>query len=209
MNWFDIGIIVVLLFSARGGIKDGPVKILNRMVELILCWFFTSQIVAIFVSSTFYPSEYIIYIPLFATIGLVQYLLPKIRKTLFYSPGVTTWPSGNYVNFPCRWKTLRCSIITTILGLSPDVNRLVGLLLGLIYGAAISAAIILLFARATYSLPKPFEPIQVQLISEDALAGSTGVRVFKGVVDDLPLSAFGFIYGTFSDPLDMLEERRF
>ena len=104
---------------------------------------------------------------------------------------------------------MRCSIITTILGLSPDVNRLVGLLLGLIYGVAVSAVLILLLARVTYSLPKPFEPIQVYSFSENALAGSAVVRVFTGVVDDLPLSAFGFLHGTFSDPLDMLAERRF
>ena len=112
------------------------------------------------------------------------------------------------------------------LGLSGMVDRLGGLALGLLFGAAISGAIIMALARLTYDfdtsavtglVPEQVagqvarieeqlakvEDVREQL--ETSLTGSQLVSVFITVTDAIPADALGFVPSDFKAALDILE----
>ena len=112
------------------------------------------------------------------------------------------------------------------LGLSSMVDRLGGLALGALFGAAISAVIIIALARLTYdfdtSVVTDLVPAQVagqvaeldeQLAKvenvreqlETALTESKLVSIFIDISDAIPASTFGFVPSDFKAALDILE----
>ena len=107
------------------------------------------------------------------------------------------------------------------LGLSTMTDRLGGLVIGLIIGLVISAALIVLLGRATYSFELPEEglagtatarvgrqltDLEVRESMEKALTESSFVRALVNVADALPSGALGFIPSDFETTFDLLAE---
>lgn len=107
------------------------------------------------------------------------------------------------------------------LGLSAMTDRLGGLVIGLIIGLVISAALIVLLGRATYSFELPEEglagtatarvsrqltDLEVRESMEKALTESGFVRALVNVADALPSDALGFIPSDFETTFDLLGE---
>jgi uncharacterized membrane protein required for colicin V production len=107
------------------------------------------------------------------------------------------------------------------LGLSAMTDRLGGLVIGLIIGLVISAALIVLLGRATYSFELPEEglagtatarvsrqltDLEVRESMEKALTESGFVRALVNVADALPSGALGFIPSDFETTFDLLGE---
>ena len=107
------------------------------------------------------------------------------------------------------------------LGLSAMTDRLGGLVIGLIIGLVISAALIVLLGRATYSFELPEEglagtatarvsrqltDLEVRESMEKALTDSGFVRALVNVADALPSDALGFIPSDFETTFDLLGE---
>ncbi len=100
------------------------------------------------------------------------------------------------------------------------VDRLGGLAVGLVAGAAISGAAIIGMAQLTYNSGIPEEGLAAVVLEgrapqvvdakhklEDALTGSALVPIFIGVTDALPADALGFVPSDFRVALNTLQKR--
>ena len=118
-------------------------------------------------------------------------------------------------------KIVRPLLAAFTLGLSGLVDRLGGVVLGLLIGAAISGAIIIGLARLTYNfnigdiaeaVPGQVteQLVQVENVKgavEDALTGSQLVPIFIDFADALPANALGYVPSDFRVALDILKEK--
>ena len=186
MNWLDIVIIGLLLFGALRGMRIGLIGALLNAAALLIAWLFAGQIASLIAQAIpFALPGYAISILFFAVIALIL-----IAAQLL-------------------WKALRGPTGMVTLGMSSAVDRVGGLLLGLIIGAALSAVLLLALARLSYGLPASgvLDRVNINVGVENALADSTAARVFVRGVNALPASALGFVPDGFAEPLDMLERR--
>ena len=91
------------------------------------------------------------------------------------------------------------------------IDSLGAIAVGLLFGLALSGALILAVARFSSDLPE--EGIAGAITGgfrgniQDALVESSLVPVFIDITDAIPADAMGFIPGDFRDALDVLEER--
>ncbi len=189
MNWLDIVILGLLLFGALRGLRIGLIGALLNAAALMLAWLFGGQIASLVAQTIpFALPGYAISVLFFAVIALALFGAQLL------------------------WKALRGPTGMITLGTSSAIDRIGGLLLGLIIGFALSAVLLLALARLTYDLPSYGEigalsRVNINVGVENALADSTAARVFVSGVNALPASALGFVPGGFAEPLDMLERR--
>ena len=116
------------------------------------------------------------------------------------------------------WRLARPFLMAATMGMSSMVNKLGGLALGIIIGATVSFALIVVSARLTYDFELPdggiagsvTERVPVQGSREwleGVLVDSTIVSTFVDVADAVPGSTLGFIPSDFEAALNILEER--
>ena len=116
------------------------------------------------------------------------------------------------------WRLARPFLMAATMGMSGMVNKLGGLALGIVIGATVSFALIVVSARLTYDFELPdggiagsvTERVPVQSSREwleGVLVDSTIVSTFVDVADAVPGSTLGFIPSDFEAALNILEER--
>ena len=116
------------------------------------------------------------------------------------------------------WRLARPFLMAATMGMSGMVNKLGGLALGIVIGATVSFALIVVSARLTYDFELPdggiagsvTERVPVQGSREwleGVLVDSTIVSTFVDVADAVPGSTLGFIPSDFEAALNILEER--
>ena len=113
------------------------------------------------------------------------------------------------------WRRLAGPLLmAATMGMSGMVNKLGGVALGIVIGATVSFALIVVSARLTYDfqLPDGGVPGSVTEQSsrewlEGVLVDSTIVSTFVDVADAVPGSTLGFIPSDFEAALNILEER--
>ena len=116
------------------------------------------------------------------------------------------------------WRLARPLLMAATMGMSGMVNKLGGLALGIVIGATVSFALIVVSARLTYDFQLPdggvagsvTERVPVQSSKEwleGVLVDSTIVSAFVDVADAVPGSTLGFIPSDFEAALNILEER--
>ena len=110
------------------------------------------------------------------------------------------------------WSIIRKSLGIATLGASSLIDRIGGLLLGIILGGVLAAALILGLARLAYDMPLESGDAsgtsrQVRDGLERSLAESAVVRLFIEETEDLPLNAFGFITPGFAESLELVGRR--
>lgn len=110
------------------------------------------------------------------------------------------------------WKIIQKSLGIATLGATSVVDRVGGLLLGVVLGAVLAGALVLGLARLTYDMPlesrdTPGTSRQVRDGLERSLAESALVEIFIEETEDLPLNAFGFITPGFAESLELVGRR--
>lgn len=188
MNWLDIVLIGLVIIGALRGFRIGLLSAAVNAFALAAGWLFASQIAyALGLAGGSFGWEsasviVVVYaIAIALTVAVVQFAWRIISKSL----GIVT------------------------LGASSLIDRVGGLLLGVILGAALAAVLVLALARLTYDIP--FESTaaldesgNVRYGLERALTESALVRTFIEETDGLPLNGFGLITPGFANSLEML-----
>ncbi len=191
MNWLDIVLIGLVVIGALRGFRIGLLGAAVNALALIVGWLFASQVAYAlglvggyleWGSTSIIVAVYVIVIA--ATVAAVQF----------------------------AWKIVRKSLGIVTLGASSMVDRLGGLLLGIILGSILAGALVLALARFTYDMPLeatnvPSASGNVRAGLERALTESVVVRTFIEQTEGLPLNAFGLISPGFAESLEMLGRR--
>ena len=191
MNWLDIVLIGLVVIGALRGFRIGLFGAVVNVLALVLGWFIASQIAYglglaggyfEWSSSSIIVVVYVLTIAL--TIAVVQF----------------------------AWKIIRTSLGIATLGASSLVDRVGGLLLGVILGGVLAGVLVLGLARLTYNMPLESGNAvgtnrQVRDGLERSLAESAVVRIFIEETEGLPLNAFGFITPGFAESLEMVGRR--
>lgn len=202
MNWLDIVLIVVLAVGFLYGLKTGLIGAAFMAVGVIVGWQLAGHYadnVGDAMSSTISNDtvvSFIAYAAILVASIFVSGIVAKIVK-----PFLTVFT----------------------LGMSAMVDKLGGLVLGLILGALISGAAILGLARLAYNFEIPDVPeggvagtiadkipipdtLEVKEGLQDALVASSFVRTFVSVVDKIPGDAIGFVPNDFEISIEILRE---
>ena len=197
MNWLDLVIIVIVAAGAYMGMKMGLIGAGIAAVGGLLGWLLAGQLaddLGELIGQSLSGDRWVTvisYVIIIALAIVVANLAGKFARPLL---NVAT------------------------LGLAGMVDRLGGLALGAILGAAISGAIIIAMARFAYNFEFPEEGIagivaeripkveETKERVEAALSGSAIVPLFIDLTDALPGDAFGFVPYDFKVSLDILEQ---
>lgn len=191
MNWLDIVLIGLVVIGALRGFRIGLFGAVVNVFALILGWLVASQIAYglglaggyfEWSSSSVIVAVYVISIAL--TVAAVQF----------------------------AWKIIRTSLGIATLGASSLIDRVGGLLLGVILGGVLAGALVLCLARLTYDIPLESGDAsgasgQVRDGLERSLAESAVVRLFIEETEGLPLNAYGFITPGFAESLELVGRR--
>ena len=200
MSWVDLAVIVILAVSALIGMRVGIVGGAVTAVGGIVGWLVAGQL-ADDVGGLFDR-----WINVDTAVTVISY-------AVIVFAGLA---GGVYVA-----RIGKPLLAALTLGLSTMTDRLGGLVIGLITGLVISAALIVLLGRATYSFELPEEglagtatarvsrqltDLEVRESMEKALTESGFVRALVNVADALPSGALGFIPSDFETTFDLLGE---
>ena len=188
MNWLDIVLIGLVVIGALRGFRIGLLGAAVNAFALLAGWLFASQVAYALglVGGNFGWGNASIIVAVYAitialTVAVVQFAWRIIRKSL----GIVT------------------------LGASSFIDRVGGLLLGVILGAALAVVLVMALARLTYDLPfesanMPGASGNVRAGLEKTLTESVLVRTIVEEADGLPLNGFGLITPGFAESLEML-----
>ena len=205
MNWFDFVLLAVLVVGLLYGMKTGLIKAAFVTVGGYAGWLIAGQfggrLGGLFDSSL--GNETVVSVVSYAIIIVVALIVASIAAKIA-KPFLTVFT----------------------LGLSSMVDKLGGLVLGLLIGVSIAGALVIGAARLTYDfdtsgltdvVPDQVSSRVVQLEEEvariedvregleTALSESQLVPTFVNVVDSLPGDALGFIPADFMAALDILK----
>ncbi len=191
MSWLDIVLIGLIAFGALRGLRVGLLGAAVNVVALVIGWLAAAQVANVVsglaggfgsTGTTLTVAAYIVVMSL-ALVGM-SYL----------------------------WKILRPALGIATMGASSMVDKVGGLLLGLVVGLVLSGALILALARFTYELPTsgglaaaPLAVADTRVELERGLAESVGVGLFVNAVDALPAGALGFVPSDFRTSLELVE----
>ena len=188
MNWLDIVLIGLVIIGALRGFRIGLLGAAINAFALLAGWLLASQVayaLGLVGGSFGWGSASIIVVVYAVTIALTVAV----------------------VQF--AWRIIRKSLGIATLGASSLIDRVGGLLLGVILGAALAVVLVLALARLTYDIPfestnMPGASGNVRAGLERALTESALVRTIVEETDELPLSGFGLITPGFAESLEML-----
>ena len=204
MNWLDWVLLAIIAISAFMGMKIGLIRASLGFVAMIIGWIFAGQISdkvgGLFDSSLSNDT----------IVSVTTYTVMMIAAIII--SGFIT-------------KIIKPIMVIFTLGLTSMVDKLGGLVLGLLFGFAIVGVVIIAGARLTYDfdtsvledklpgqvsdqLPK-IEDVSEKL--ETALSESTIVETVVDVIDALPAGSLGLApsdFGTAMEILDFVIEHR-
>lgn len=198
MNIFDIILLVILAGAAFQGLKVGLIGAAVNAVALIIGWMLAGQLSdevgGLFAGSI--GSDTIVTVISYVVIMALSLFVGKTA-----------------------WKFIRPIVGVATLGLVGTVDRVGGVVLGLVTGLVVVGAIIIVMARFTYNFNLPDEGVagavagripQVQSTKETVegwLIESSIVPTFVNITDALPGSALGFVPSDFKAAFDILKSR--
>ena len=198
MNVLDIVLLVVLAGAAFQGLKIGLIGAAVNTTSLIIGWMLAGQLSdevgALFTSSI--GSDTIVTVISYVVIMALSLVVGK-----------------------AAWKILKPIVGLATLGLGSTVDRVGGVVLGLVTGFVVIGSIVIVLARFTYNFELPDEGIagtvadripRVQSTRdsvEGLLMESAIVPTFVNVADALPASALGFVPSDFRAAFDILNSR--
>ena len=192
MNWLDIVILITILVGVWRGVKTGIIGAAIMAVGGLVGWMvagrLSDDIGGIFDNLA---SDTIV-----TTASYVIIIAAAILASIYIA------------------KVVRPTLTAATLGLSSAMDKIGGLVLGLLYGLVVSATLIVAMARLTYDFEPPdsgsVSEAQVESTRqflEDALVGSAAAPAFVDVLDVLPGNALGFVPSDFKASLDILDAR--
>ena len=206
MNWLDIVIIVILALALLWGMKTGLLGAVVSAVAVLVGWLLAGQygddVGELFGDSL--SNDTLVTVVSYAIIIVASLVVARIV-----------------------WRILRPILTIATLGLTGMVDKLGGLVLGLVVGVVISGALVMGMARFTYDFEVPEipdlsgipggsvtgaleerlpDPEETRQAVEDALTESAIVPVFIDITDALPADAFGFVPSDFKAALDILDK---
>ena len=115
------------------------------------------------------------------------------------------------------WQVVRRVLSLATLGLVGMVDRLGGIILGLVFGIVLSTALVMGIARLTYDIQSVQEiailedayelpkVVDTRVTIEKALQGSRAVPMIIGFLNFVPTDAFGLAPPEFKSALEILE----
>ena len=191
MNWLDIVLIGLVVIGALRGLRIGLLGAAVNAFALIMGWLFASQIAY----------------ALGLLGGYFDWGGANIIVAIYVIVIAVTVSAVQFV-----WKIIRKSLGIVTLGATSLIDRVGGLLLGIILGSVLAVVLVLALARLTYDMPletttAPSASGDARDGLERALAESVVVRTFVEQTEGLPLNAFGFISPGFAESLEMLGRR--
>ena len=192
MNWLDIVILITIVVGLWRGAKTGIIGAAIIAVGGLVGWMvagrLSDDIGGIFDNLA---SDTIV-----TTASYVIIIAAAILASIYIA------------------RIVRPALTAATLGLSSAVDKIGGLLLGLLYGLVVSATLIIAMARLAYDFEPPdtgqVSEVQVEStrqLLEDSLVGSTAAPAFVDVLDVLPGDSLGFVPSDFKTSLDILDER--
>ncbi len=197
MNWFDIVILVIVALAVWKGVSTGLIGAAIVAVGGIIGWLLAGQL-SDDVGGMFDSLPFDTFVTMAAYAVIVA---AAIVAALFIS------------------KLVKPVLTAATLGLSSMVDKIGGLVLGLILGLAVAGALIVTMARLTYDFELPdvdtgpvdiYSRVPVEETREsleNVLAESVIVASFVNVVDALPGSALGLAPSDFGAAIEILGER--
>ncbi len=202
MNWLDIVLIIVLIFGFLYGLKTGLIGAAFMAVGVIVGWQFAGHY-ADNLGSAFSN-----------TIGN-DTVVSFIAYALIIIAGIVV--AGIVANI------VKPFITVFTLGMSAMVDKLGGLVLGLVLAAFLSGAAILGLARLAYHFEMPDVPgegvagtvadklpisetLEIKEGLQTTLVESSFVRSFVSVVDKIPGDAIGFVPNDFEVSVKLLKD---
>ena len=196
MNWLDIVILITILVGVWRGVKTGIIGAAIMAVGGLVGWMVAGRVSddigGIFDSLA---SDTIV-----TTASYVIIIAAAILASIYIA------------------KIVRPALTAATLGLSAAVDKIGGLVLGLVFGLVVSAVLIVAMARLTYDFEPPDAgpvplttsgvPVEAtRQLLEDTLAESAAAPLFVDVLDVLPGNALGFVPSDFKASLDILDAR--
>ena len=188
MNWLDIVLIGLVIIGALRGFRIGLLAAAINAFALVAGWLFASQVAY--------------------ALGLVGGNLAWGSASIIVAVyAITIALTVAVVQF--AWRIIQKSLGIATLGASSLIDRVGGLLLGVILGAVLAVVVVLALARLTYDIP--FESASTSRASgnvrdglQRALTESVLVRTIIEETSGLPLDGFGLITPGFAESLEML-----
>ena len=196
MNWLDIVILITIVVGVWRGVKTGIIGAAIMAVGGLVGWMVAGRVSddigGIFDSLA---SDTIV-----TTASYVIIIAAAILASIYIA------------------KIVRPALTAATLGLSAAVDKIGGLVLGLVFGLVVSAVLIVAMARLTYDFEPPDAgpvplttsgvPVEAtRQLLEDTLAESAAAPLFVDVLDVLPGNALGFVPSDFKASLDILDAR--
>lgn len=199
MNWLDIVLLVALVGGAVQGMRIGLLGAAVTAIGGLVGWMFAGQFsdkIGGVLSKVPFLSDQIVTVVSYAII-----IILVIAVTRF------------------AWKFIKPIVTLMTVGLSAMVDKVGGIVLGLILGIVVSGAIVILLARFTYDFDLPVDGLpniaqdqiakQVPLKGkkdsvESALIESTITPNIVKVLNNLPGKGLGFVPGDFDVALKHL-----
>lgn len=202
MNWLDVILLALLAMSAFAGARVGIIWTAMAFGSVLAGWYFAGNVssAAVFAVSAYTDST----------------TIPAVVNALTY---VALLALALYIATRAL-RLLKPLLAAVTLGLSSMLDRLGGLLLGLIVGLLFVGAIVLVAARITYQVdlsavdldtPGAVEG-RIQAGEtvlgglEDLLASSTVVSAMVRVATALPANTLGLAPPDFGEALEVLDQ---
>ncbi len=195
MNWLDIVLIVLVVLGAVAGVQTGVIRAAFAALGVLLGVLIAGQ------ASDDLGGLYAAYISSELLANLIAYGL-IILVALIVARLLTI---------------IVCKILEALF--MGWVDKLAGLAMGLVAGAAISWAVIAGLAELTYNsdlidkgvtaggLEERTSAVEVKESLEKGLMDSALVSVFLGIANRLPADALGFVPSNLKAALETLESR--
>ncbi len=194
MNWLDIVLIVIFVVALLQGLKLGLLGAAVTAVGAVVGWQlagqFSDDVGGIFGGTGDTVATVVTYVIVISlSMTAVRFAYRLVRPFMIVIPIV------------------------------PLVDRLGGVVLGLIAGVVLSGAVIVVLARVAYDFELPEggvagqvaervpDPQKTRESIEGALAASSIVPKFIDVTDAIPGGAMGFVPSDFKTSLDTLSQR--
>jgi uncharacterized membrane protein required for colicin V production len=202
MNWLDIVLIIALIFGFLYGLKTGLIGAAFMAIGVIVGWQFAGHYADDLGSSisNSVGNDTIVSVIAYAAIIVAGLVVAGIAG-----------------------KIIKPVLTVFTLGMSAMVDKLGGLVLGLLLAALLSGAAILGLTRLAYNFELPNVPedgiagtvadklpipdtLEIKEGLQSALVESSFVRTFVSVVDKVPGDAIGFVPNDFEVSVQILKD---
>jgi len=191
MNWLDIVLIGLVVIGALRGFRIGLLSVAVNIVALTAGWLIASQIAHM--------------------LGLVNSSLGWNNASITVAVYVIVI-ALTVAAIQLAWGAIQRSLGVATLGASSLIDKISGLLLGVVLGGVLAGALVLGLAILAYdarldNANLPDSSRDVRNVIDQALVESLAVRVFVEQTEGLPLDEYGFIIPGFAESLEMLGRR--